>query len=120
MARGSSSAAPPSSSTLYTGKHVGEDSNTTRSPDTVGYIVFESGRGTVNGVDYVAAVGSDTVAGFDDSPPYTYGFNMLQSADTAIVSQAAMDGGNGAWPILYGPNPLTNNSVDLAIDEDQF
>lgn len=118
--RGSSSSAPPSSSTLYTGKHVGEDSNTTRSSETIGYMVFESGSGNVNGVDFVAAVGSDSIAGFDDSPPYTYGFGTLQSADSAIVSQVAMDGGNGGWPILYGPNPLTSNSVDLAVDEDQF
>ncbi len=119
-ARGTSQLNPPSASALYTGKHVGEDSDTTREVETVGYLVFEAGSGAVDGVDYIAGTGSDTVSGYDDSPPYLYGFGPLQSADSAVVSQVGMDGGNGGWPILYGANALTSNSLSLAIDEDQL
>ena len=30
-----------------------------------------------------------------------------------------MDGGNGGWAILHGDNPITDDLVYMAIDEDQ-
>ncbi|MCP5103558.1 MAG: hypothetical protein GY950_09275 [bacterium] len=37
----------------------------------------------------------------------------------AIVGTAAMDGGNGGWPVLYGSNPYTASSITTVCDEDQ-
>ena len=65
-------------------------------------------------------MGSDTVKGTADSPPYSYALNGLSTAGTAIVSSAAMDGGDGGWPVLYGTSPLTPNLLQLAIQEDQM
>lgn len=69
---------------------------------------------------YSAGLGSDSVRGVANSPPYSYAFNGLSAAFTAILSQAGMDGGNGGWAILYGSNPLTASQISLAIEEDWY
>ncbi len=77
--------------------------------------------GTAGGaLAYTAALGADSIKGFDDSPPYTYAISGLSSASVAVVSQAAMDGGNGGWAVLYGASPVSTTSLALAIDEDQL
>ena len=119
-ARGSSRTAPPTSSTLFTGKNVAEDSNQTRADETVGYIVIESGTGTIGSLDYAAATGSDTIRGVGDAPPYSYAIGGPTSVSSAIVSAAAMDGGNGGWPVLYGASPVAGGSLQVAFDEDQI
>ena len=45
------------------GKMVAEDPDKTRADETVGYIVIESGSGSMNGINYTAGLGSDTVRG---------------------------------------------------------
>ena len=70
--RGSGMTSPPSSTTLYIGKHVGEDPDTTRLDETLGYIVIESGNGTVDGLVYWAGLGPDIVQGMDNGPPFSY------------------------------------------------
>jgi hypothetical protein len=119
-ARGSSRSSPPSSTTLRVGKHVAEDTDTSRANETIGYIVLEAGSGTMSGVDYVAALGADTIRGYDNSPPFSYSLSGLSSTSAAVVSSAAMDGGNGGWPILYGTSPVSTSSLNLAYDEDQI
>ncbi len=118
-ARGGSRTAPPNSSTLFVGKHVGEDPDNTRADETIGYIVIESGSGAIEGKSYRAALGNDSVKGVDNAPPFSYSLSGLSSASVGIVSAAAMDGNNGGWPILYGANPLSSTSLQLAFDEDQ-
>jgi hypothetical protein len=118
-ARGTSQSEPPSSAALRVGKHVGEDSDTTRADETIGYLVFEAGSGSVSGAAYIAGLGTDTVSGLGDNPPYSYAFSSLLNAQTAVISQNGMDGANGGWAILYGNNALTNSGIALAIDEDQ-
>ncbi|MCP4219102.1 MAG: PKD domain-containing protein [bacterium] len=122
-ANGSSRQSPPTASVLNAGKHVGEDTNKmderkSRIEETIGYIVIEQGSGTINGVPYAAALGSDIVRGPDNSSSgYTYSISVA-NADTAIVSAAAMDGGNGGWPVLN--SALTSTSLNLLFDEDQI
>jgi PKD repeat protein len=111
---------PPSSSNFNGGKHVGEDSDTTRVNETIGYVVFEQGSGTINSTPFRAAVGSDIVKGpGNTSIGYTYTFSSVPNADVAIVSAAGMDGGNGGWPVMYGSTPLTSTSLTMVFDEDQ-
>ena len=109
---------PPSASSLHAGKHVAEDSNSVRNPETIGYVVIETDSGSVGELQYEAAVGADNVRGVVDAAPYTY---PLTSADReiAVVASAGMDGTNGGWPVLYGSAPLQPN-LQLGIDEDQI
>jgi PKD repeat protein len=119
-ATGSSRTAPPNASNLGVGKHVAEDTNTTRANETVGYIVVEAGSGTVNGIEYAAALGSDIVRGVTNAPPYNYSLAAPAAPVSAVASTAAMDGGDGGWPLLYGANPVTAGNLALAYDEDQI
>jgi hypothetical protein len=120
--RGSSRSKPPSTDYLYVGKHRGEDPRA-RSNERIGYIVIETGSGDMDGTSYKAGLGPDTIKGVGDSPPYAYTLGSLSfTPSTAIVTQAAMDGNNGGWGILYGDTPLDSLAPDtlyLAVDEDQ-
>ena len=115
--RGSNPSAPPSGKTLFVGKHVGEDPKTTRLNETIGYIVIEAGTSTI---DLVAGLGTDSVEGVGNAPPYFYSVATLSTASIAIVSQAAMRGDNGGWAVLYGIDPIAAGNLKLAIDEDQI
>jgi hypothetical protein len=114
------SAKTPPNGTIKVGKHSGEDRRA-RTNEMVGYIVIEAGSGTIDGIPYVADLGPDTVKGVEGNPPYTYGLsNVSFTPSTAIATQAAMDGGNGGWAILYGEPPVTNTALNLAIEEDWY
>ena len=108
---------PPSPSALFVGKHVGEDPLTTRSNETLGYLVIEAGSGSIDGIPYSAALGPDIVKGFDDNPPSLTG---LSSTVVAVVSSAGVNGWNGGLPILFGANPVNATSLNLAVDEGQI
>jgi hypothetical protein len=120
--RGSSRSSPPSSTELWVGKHKAQDPRAVNN-ETLGYVVIEAGEGemdTASGTArYFASLGSDTVRGIDNTPPYTYSLNSLSfTPSTAILSQAAMDGRDGGWAVLYGPSPVTYSALKLAIEED--
>ena len=106
---------PPDASNLYVGKHVGEDPDTVRDDEILGYIVVEAGNGTTGGMKYTAQLGPDTVMGVGNSPPYPYTLDDAYSVGVATLS--AMDGVNGGWAVFYGSNPITTE-MNLAIDED--
>ncbi|MEO0733420.1 MAG: GEVED domain-containing protein, partial [Bacteroidota bacterium] len=111
---------PPSATSFSAGKHVGEDPDITRAAETLGYVVVEAGSGTLQGTEYVAGLGSDIVRGVGNTTVgYTYGLSGLTAASSAVVSAAALDGGDGGWPVLYGGNPFTSSQLVLAFDEDQ-
>ena len=118
--RGTSKANPPTTSTLWVGKHIGEDPDTVRAQETIGYIVFEAGLGMINGHEFLAGIGSDSIRGMANNPPISYAFSGLSTVSVAVVSSAGMDGGDGGWPVLYGQNPVTPLNLNLAIDEDQL
>ena len=118
---GSSRLNPADASNLNVGKHVGEDANAVRSNETIGYIVIESGNGSINGVNYTAAVGSDIVRNYENSAlGYSYSLTGLRSASAAALSSSGMDGTDGAWPVLNGVDALSSSSVKLIVDEDQI
>jgi hypothetical protein len=118
--RGSSRGNPPTQNSLWVGKHTGEDPRT-RDPELLGYIAIETGNGTIGTTNYIAGLGSDTIRGVGDSPPYTYPVSGISDPSNAIaiIGQAGMDGSNGGWAILYGNNPITDSALKTAIDEDQ-
>jgi len=120
--RGTARANPPSAGALVTGKTVCEDTVVARANETVGFIVFEAGYGTIGGVEFEALLGADTIQGVTNSPPYTYTFSTaFSSAPTvAVTTMAGVDGGNGGWSYTYGASPATATTLDLVIDEDQI
>ena len=115
--RGATRTDIPSASTLWVGKHVAEDPNATRVDETVGYVVIESGSGMVDGMNYLAGVGADTVEGIDNGS-----FNYLTGQTGTLAGIAAcstaMDGPDGGWAVLTA-TPLVD-TLTLAIDEDQL
>ncbi len=113
---------PPSASQLNVGKHVAEDPDTTRASETIGYLVIEATQnGTIEGLPFVAGVGSDVVRGVGNGS-YTYNYTAMPNSKTAVLSSAGMDGGDGGWAVLDGSDPLspTAGTIDLVIDEDQL
>ncbi len=112
---------PPSSTSVAFDKNVGEDPITTRANEMIGYVVFEAGSGSLNGVPFVAGLGPDIVRGVGNAGTngYTYSIPGISSSDIAIVSPAGMDGANGGWPVIFGPNPIGTNYLNLAFSEDQ-
>ncbi|MBI1358316.1 MAG: tandem-95 repeat protein [Acidobacteria bacterium] len=116
-ARGLYSSFPPNGSNLWLGKMVGEDPNGSRAGETLGYIVFEAGGGTLFGSLQIEAGLATGIGGFGNAPPYGIG---LSSAPTgAVLSPAGMNGGDGGWPMLFGPNAV-QQQLRTAFDEDQL
>ncbi len=116
-ARGSSRGAPPSTSTLYAGKYVAEDTVITRADETVGYVVFEKGTGAIGGVAYRAGLSGNLVRGFDDGPT-SLAISAPIRTTGAVLSAAAFDGGDGGWPVLFGPNAVAPTALSAVIEED--
>ena len=115
--QGSARTEPPSATALRTGKTVCEDTDVTRSNETVGIIVIETVDISLGGVPVKAALGPDTVRGFDDNPPFTYTFPsaFATAPEVALATMAGVDGANGGWAYVFG---TTATSLFLAIDED--
>ncbi|MEF8848534.1 MAG: type IV pilin N-terminal domain-containing protein [Candidatus Thermoplasmatota archaeon] len=105
---------PPDSDGLYTSKHVGEDTDVSRAPETIGYIVLEQGSGSLEELDYEAFVGEDKVDGTADNG---YSYTLGDTYSVGIATQGGMDGHDGSWAVLYGDNPITS-SITLACEED--
>ena len=96
----------PSNTSLSVGKHIGEDLDTNRNDETIGYLVLETGNHVAGSMRVLAGVGADIVRGVNNSSPYSYTLDGLDSPTTAVLSSAAMDGNDGGYPILYGANPV--------------
>ena len=105
----------PSPTSFCVGKHIGQI-NGTRATETIGYIVADAKIGTINDVAYRFSRGADQGAGVGDNPPYVYAVGL--DYDTGVMTQAAEDGGQGGWAVLYGNDPLPNNALHYAIDEE--
>ena len=115
--RGASETQVASTTDVRIGKHVGEDPLHARAPEVLGYIVVESGSGTINGWNYVVGLGADSVRGVDNGK-YTYNLSGLASPSTTILTQAAMDGVDGSWAVLRDSTSATE--ITLSVDEDQI
>jgi len=118
-ARGSKGVHPPNATNLFVGKHVGEDPDVTRNDETIGYMVIESGSGTIDGIAYSAVVGPDTVRGGVNGT-YEYSLPELPGASSAVLSVAGLDSDEGGAPLLMGTAPVVDGTIHLAFDEDRI
>ena len=109
----------PSAGSFAAGKHVAEDPDRTRIDEEIGYVVFEAGGGQLAGLDFRAGVGADIVRGqANSSQGYLYPLTDFQLFG-GVLSSAAMDGGDGGWPV-FKSDVLGTGGIALAIDEDQL
>ncbi|GAB2516024.1 hypothetical protein [Microbulbifer agarilyticus] len=115
--RGASRTAPASSDNVFIGKNVGEDPDNVRNNETLGYVVFEAGSGTLNDHDFIVGLGGDSVRGFPNGS-YTYGHTGPSAPIATVLGQAAMDGNDGCWPVLTAPS--TGTTISLNVDEDML
>lgn len=111
---------PPSSTVLRVGKHVGEDTSTTRAEEVIGYVVVEQGHGNLTGNDYDTLLSGVTVQGIGNSPPYSITYTQAFSSTPAVLltTIAGMNGGDGGWSVAYGTQ--TASQARLACDEDEI
>ncbi|MBR9690042.1 MAG: hypothetical protein GOV01_04050 [Candidatus Altiarchaeota archaeon] len=115
----SDSATDPNSTDIATGKHVAEDPSTTRNYELMGFIVAESGHGTVDSVEYDFFLSLESVQGVGNNPPYSESFTSSFSStpEVAVVSSSGMRDSNGGWPVIYGTSPFSTTQIDLAYEE---
>jgi predicted Zn-dependent protease len=113
---------PATASATSIGKHIGEDNvNLTRANETLGYMVFESGTGTINGKRYAAAIGADAVKGVpDNAAGYSYALSGFANVEGVAVSSAGQDATEGAWAVLATGAPLTTTSLKTWAMEDNI
>ncbi|MEB8432895.1 hypothetical protein OO007_11715 [Cocleimonas sp. KMM 6892] len=106
---------PPSNSAICVGKHTGQTTPTSPTTEILGYFIADEGE-YIQASSYVKiALGTDTVAGTKNTPPYNY--NLGQNYTYATATQSAEDGGNGSWAVLYGSSPVSTQ-LGLAVEEE--
>ena len=118
-ARGANRRASPSATVLFTGKHVGEDTDRVRADEVVGFIVIEQGHRSLFGgtVEFEAAVGADSVT--HNATPYTWLSPFTLAPSIVVATVAGEDGGNGSWAVMDHMTS-TGMSADFLVLEDQI
>jgi hypothetical protein len=109
----------PDSRRMVVGKHVGEDPDTTRAPETLGYMVFEAGRASVGALTIEAGITPDIVDGVTELASL-WVEPVVSESGTAVVSLGSMDGSDGGWAVHYGGGPFEGGTLAVAVDEDQL
>jgi hypothetical protein len=111
----------PTSASLYAGKNISEDSDTTRSDETVGVIVIEQANDTVNSIVYEARLQAQTIERIDDTHTnYTFNTAFSSTPVVGIISQAGVSGTDGPITSLYGATPLTTTNIYPVIMETEI
>ena len=109
----------PSITSIITGKHIGEDSRTTRLAETVGFIVIDSGHLKSSNIEIETGRGPDSFIGYTNRKvALKFNARFGTTPAVAVLSQVAMDDSDGSWAVLTS-NPSTT-SVGISVDEDQL
>ena len=111
--RGSSFGSPPTASALSVGKHTFAATQTLL-PETLGVLIIEAGSGEMDGQSFHTGVGADIVLGTQNNGDYNY--DMPFSASVGVVSQVAMDGGDGGIA-TFKENPVAQSTLKILVDE---
>ncbi len=118
--RGNTAKAAPTTTVLRVGKHVGEDTVTTRAAETLGYIVLEAGQGTLGGVAWQAGITPVSVGDVVNDPAAPVALSKPGATTVGVLSQAGMNNGDGSFALLSGSAATTGPSLLLNVDEDNF
>lgn len=108
---------PPGAQDFAAGKHKGEDNSTERTEEMLGIVVIEQGTYAVRDQILEAGLGTQTIRG-PRTAGYTYPLQHTGHGG-AVVSASGMRGGNGGWPVVFGPSPLGPTQLNMVFDEDQ-
>jgi hypothetical protein len=102
------------------GKHVGEDTRTTRNAETIGYIVIEAGHDLASSpIEFETGRGPDIFTSYVGSKlSIAYQTKFSSTPVVAVVSQASMDGSDGSWAVVTTSN-LSTTALGISVDEDQ-
>ena len=123
IATGATRGEAPDASTLRVGYQIGEDTDTQRAPETVGWVVLDSGTQTIEGLEVLAGVGPNVVRGFSTnaSGGHRYDVDGPAGADVALASVAGLNGADGGWPVLFtgSGDAVGQTGIRLVFDEDQ-
>ena len=117
--RGAKRTLPADSTTLRTGKQVGEDTVTTRNDESIGYMVFDSGTSTIDSIELEIMLSADIIRHIGHSNN-AIPVGIASLPEFAILTQSGMDGGDGSWSILEGFEALSFGQLRIAVDEDQI
>jgi len=119
----SSATIPSGAKNCVIGKQVGEDTNTVRADEVLGYIVIEAGTGNWGDRQYEAIKGSSSIYGIGNtSPSYTYNLSGKVAVSFGVNSVNSVIGTDGGYSIFYvdQTTAYANNQIALAIDEDSI
>ena len=108
---------PPDSTPIYMGKHVGEDDDAARVQETLGYILIESGSGTINAVPWEAALGPDSIEGIDNESggPFSYTVGIeLNGSGVDVTNEAIVD--ESLWENQYSRGLATGQTEGATAD----
>jgi hypothetical protein len=109
----------PTTTSIITGKHIGEDSRTSRLAETVGFIVIESGHLKSSNIEIETGRGTDSFIGYiGRKKALKFRSKFGTTPVVAVLTQAAMDDSDGSWAVLTS-NPSTT-LVGISVDEDQL
>ncbi|MEY3368684.1 MAG: hypothetical protein RI973_1839, partial [Bacteroidota bacterium] len=110
---------PPNATSFSASKHIAEDNvNTTRLNETLGYMVFESGTGFINGKKYRCAQGADIVRGTSNSSTgFSYTISGLTTLESIVLSSAGIDDTEGSWGVLAA-TPTNASFRSWALEDD--
>jgi len=103
---------------ICVGKHISKEVGT-RVDEYIGVII--AGATTTTGASgstggFRAGTTPRSIAGVtNNGAPYFE--NTVEAYSVGILSQLGEKGGDGAWAVLYGNDPLANNRISLAIEE---
>ena len=113
---------PPGPSEFAAGKHAGEDPDTSRLPETLGYIVLESGfTQFTEKSNMLSGISPGFVIGTGNHPDGTVAsIHTPPMARIGMLSSAGMNERDGGWPVFLGHRPVLESNMRLAIDEDQL
>jgi hypothetical protein len=95
----------------------GAEATNSHDNETVSYIIMETGYGDVAGIKYDTEQTTDSVRGFDNTPPYSTDFSQTFDGPPAVLvsTQLEMDGGDGGWIVDYS---ISQTQAGLMADED--
>ena len=127
---------PASGNDIYVGRHIGEDTTTTRLAEDVGYIVIEEGTGSTNGISWSAELGDNSIKGVENTGgPFTYEAfasilkvpfldatnnshdagalgGLMAQEDGKLGYAIELDGSNGSYMPITGLNYSNNNDLN--------